>query len=64
MSLKRGSVGVALNMIVKFEPNRLSDEALSNAYELALPPIVEPIRKKKKRQRAIDFEGKMEVSNG
>lgn len=64
MSLKRRSVGVALNMRVKFEPNRLSEEALFNAYELALSPITEPIQQKRKRQRAIDFEVKMEVSNG
>ncbi|MBZ0185832.1 MAG: hypothetical protein K8F91_06220 [Candidatus Obscuribacterales bacterium] len=42
---KKGLVAV-----VSFEPNRLSDECLASAYELALPIVQEePTRQRRKR---------------
>ena len=40
----------ALRAVISFEPNRLSDECLASAYELALPIVQqEPTKRRPKR---------------
>jgi hypothetical protein len=39
---------VTLNVTTEFEPNRLANDCLANAYELALPLISQQVAAKKK----------------
>ncbi len=67
MQLTPGSKRASLNIKFNFEPDRLSGASLTNAYELALPIVAEPIQQMKKRRRTVDHgsvQMQLEVSNG
>jgi hypothetical protein len=56
-----------LKVTVQFEPNRLSDECLSKAYELALPLNSQQTKSKAKQQNSCigeNYELRKAVSNG
>lgn len=58
---------LTLKMKVQFEPNRLADECLSKAYELALPLTSQQIGSKTKQRRSRvsdNHEIRKAVSNG
>ena len=58
---------MTLKMTVQFEPNRLADECLSKAYELALPLTSQQAGSKTKQQRnrmTDNREFRKAVSNG
>jgi hypothetical protein len=58
---------MTLKMKVQFEPNRLADECLSKAYELALPVTFQQAGSKTKQQRSRisnNHEFKKAVNNG
>jgi hypothetical protein len=51
-----------LQVSIRFEPNRLSDQCLANAYELAFPVIQQDTTRKRSKERIggklPDFEQK------
>lgn len=58
---------MTLNMTVQFEPNRMADDCLVKAYELALPLACQQIGARTKQQRtriSDNHEGKTAVNNG
>jgi hypothetical protein len=58
---------VTLNVKVQFEPNRLSEQCLATAYEVALPLVSQKVVDKKKRQYVHDnddTETRLAVKNG
>ena len=58
---------MTLKMTVQFEPNRLADECLPKAYELAMPLTSQQIEPKTKQRRtriSDNHELSMAVSNG
>jgi hypothetical protein len=56
-----------LNVNVQFEPNRLAEQCLATAYELALPLVSQKVNDKKRRQNSKDSnetETRLAVKNG
>ncbi len=58
---------MTLEIEIEFAPNRLSEEYLATAYELALKPVSREIDKRQKPKRCKDEENiqlPLEVING
>lgn len=67
MALTPRSTRVTLKIKVQFEPNRLSEQCLMTAYELALPLRSEAVDSKKNRPRLHKNDGlqtRLAVNNG
>ena len=52
---------VELKVTVNFEPSRLSDDCLANAYELVLPLVSQQVVVKKKTRR-VNTDGSQQLA--